>query len=80
MATYRAQRVDPPGPFPGAVSFTTIPSEHSLTGSSGLANGHCFMDPVKGLGAILISQSFPFADPGILALRDEMEKAIYQSL
>ena len=47
---------------------------------AGLANTYFWIDPVKGLGGVYLSQVLPFADKKSLPLFGEFETAIYQSM
>jgi len=49
-------------------------------GWGGLANTYFFIDPVKGIGAILGTQLLPFLDPQVAEMRDKLESLIYQTL
>jgi len=76
--------------FPGmpkkwGLSFL-INTEQAPTGRSagslawaGLANTYFWIDPVKGLGGVYLSQVLPFADKKSLPLCGEFETAVYQS-
>ena len=43
----------------------------------GLANCYYWADPASGVAAILCGQFLPFADPGMLAAFDALERAVY---
>ena len=76
--------------FPGmpkkwGLSFL-INTEKAPTGRSagslawaGLANTYFWIDPVKGIGGVYLSQVLPFADKKSLPLCGEFETAVYQS-
>jgi methyl acetate hydrolase len=44
---------------------------------AGLGNTYYWLDPVKRMAGVLLTQVLPFADPTVLALLDEFETAIY---
>jgi methyl acetate hydrolase len=46
---------------------------------AGLANTYFWIDPVKGIGGVYLSQVLPFADKKSLPLYGEFETAVYQS-
>ena len=48
-------------------------------GWAGLANTYFWIDPVKGLGGVFLSQVLPFADKKALPLFGEFETAAYQA-
>jgi CubicO group peptidase (beta-lactamase class C family) len=45
---------------------------------AGLANTYFWIDPVKGIGGVYLSQVLPFADKKSLPLYGEFETAVYQ--
>ena len=47
---------------------------------AGLANTYFWIDPARGVAAVILMQFLPFADPKALALLDSFEKAIYAGL
>jgi CubicO group peptidase (beta-lactamase class C family) len=77
--------------FPGmpkkwGLSFL-INTERAPTGRSagslawaGLANTYFWIDPVKGIGGVFLSQVLPFFDKKSLPLCGEFETAVYQSV
>ena len=77
--------------FPGmpkkwGLSFL-INTEKAPTGRSagslawaGLANTYFWIDPVKGIGGVYLSQVLPFADKKSLPLYGEFERTVYQSM
>ncbi len=77
--------------FPGmpvkwGLSFM-INTENAPTGRSagslfwaGLANTYFWIDPIKGIGGVCLSQVLPFADNKSLPLFGEFETAVYQSV
>mgnify|MGYP001565184868 CR=1 FL=1 len=44
---------------------------------AGLANSYYFVDPNAGVGGVILAQFLPFADPGMLAARDEFTQLVY---
>jgi CubicO group peptidase (beta-lactamase class C family) len=76
--------------FPGmpkgwGLSFM-INNEQAPTGRSagslawaGLANTYFWIDPIRGLGGVYVTQIFPFADQKALPLFFEFEKTVYQN-
>ncbi|GJJ08914.1 hypothetical protein Clacol_003134 [Clathrus columnatus] len=49
-------------------------------GWAGAPNIYYFVDPVTGLGSVLGTQTFPFNDPDIIELRDQVESIIFKNL
>lgn len=45
---------------------------------AGLAGTYFFVDPTSGVGGILAAQILPWAGKGMLELRDEFEKLVYE--
>jgi CubicO group peptidase (beta-lactamase class C family) len=45
----------------------------------GLANCYYWADPESGLAGVLFGQLLPFADPGMLAVFEAFERAVYES-
>ncbi len=74
--------------FPGMVTkwglgFLINP-ERSASGRSpgglcwaGLGNTYYWIDPVRGIAGVLLTQSLPFADPRVLDLLWDFERAVY---
>ncbi|GGE09073.1 1,4-butanediol diacrylate esterase [Polymorphobacter glacialis] len=46
---------------------------------AGIANTYYWIDPAKGIAALLLMQFLPFADPGALAILSAFERAVYAS-
>ncbi len=44
---------------------------------AGLRNSYFWIDPESGIGGTIITQLLPFADPTVLALHAEFERAVY---
>lgn len=44
---------------------------------AGIANTYYWIDPAKGIAALLLMQFLPFADPGALAVLKAFERAVY---
>lgn len=44
----------------------------------GIGNTHFWVDPAAGLGAVLLMQILPFADPGALSVLATFERAVYE--
>ena len=77
--------------FPGTVkkwglSFL-INTEKAATGRSagslawaGLRNTYYWLDPIKRVAGVLLTQSLPFADPIVLALLDAFETEVYRAV
>lgn len=74
--------------FPGVVKkwglgmmLTTTETESGRAAGSlgwgGLANSYCWIDPVRRVTGVLMTQILPFADPGVLSLLGSFEHAIY---
>jgi methyl acetate hydrolase len=47
---------------------------------AGLNNTYYWLDPVKKIAGVLMTQTLPFADPTVLEALDGFEAAVYQSL
>ncbi len=47
---------------------------------AGLANSFFWIDPHTGIAGLLATQTFPFADPGVMELFYTYEKAVYDNL
>jgi hypothetical protein len=47
---------------------------------AGLANTFYWIDPRSGVGGVLLTQIFPFADTLAVALFESFESAVYDSL
>ncbi len=47
---------------------------------AGLGNTYFWIDPARGIAAIILMQLIPFADPKALGLLDGFEKAVYAAL
>ena len=45
----------------------------------GIANCYYWADPSAGAAGVLFAQVMPFADPGILATFEELERAVYRA-
>jgi methyl acetate hydrolase len=75
-------------PFPGVAlthSFgfkrneTDVPGMRSAGSQSwaGMLNSHYWLDPKKGLAAVLMTQSLPFVEPGFMKAYERFERAVY---
>jgi methyl acetate hydrolase len=47
---------------------------------AGLNNTYFWLDPVKKVAGVLMTQTLPFADPTVLQALDSFERAVYESL
>ncbi len=47
---------------------------------AGLANSFYWLDQTTGIGGVLLTQIFPFADTGAMPTYYGFEKAVYDSL
>jgi CubicO group peptidase (beta-lactamase class C family) len=47
---------------------------------AGLRNTYFWLDPNRQVAGVLLTQIFPFADPTVLGLLDQFERAVYQTL
>ncbi len=47
---------------------------------AGLNNTYYWLDPVKKIAGVLMTQTLPFADPTVLEALDSFERAVYKSL
>jgi CubicO group peptidase (beta-lactamase class C family) len=75
--------------FPGqpkgwSLAFMLNDAEHPEGGRAagsmawaGLGNTYYWIDPVRDRAGVLVTQSLPFADPKVLALLQEFERAVY---
>jgi CubicO group peptidase (beta-lactamase class C family) len=62
-----------PDPRPGGRSAGSL-------AWAGLANTHYWIDPSAGLAGLLLTQIFPFGDPGVIGLVRDFETATYAEL
>lgn len=60
-------RETPQGRSPGSLSW------------AGLANSYYWIDPVKRVTGVILTQILPFFDPHVVKLYTDMESAVYQS-
>ena len=49
-------------------------------GWAGVLNSHYWFDPAKGVAAVIMTQSLPFADPRFMGTYEAYEKAVYAEL
>jgi methyl acetate hydrolase len=47
---------------------------------AGLNNTYYWLDPVKKIAGVFMTQTLPFADPTVLAALDSFENAVYRSV
>ncbi|KAI3394663.1 hypothetical protein diail_2473 [Diaporthe ilicicola] len=47
---------------------------------AGLCNGHWFIDPASGIGAVFITNVLPQPDAAVMRVWDELERAVYGDL
>jgi methyl acetate hydrolase len=47
---------------------------------AGLNNTYYWLDPVKKIAGVLMTQTLPFADPAVLETLDAFERAVYESV
>jgi methyl acetate hydrolase len=47
---------------------------------AGVLNTHYWLDPKKGVAAVLMTQSLPFVDPRYMAVYERFERAVYAGL
>ena len=77
--------------FPGMVTKWglgfLINTERSAAGRSpgglcwaGLGNTYYWIDPVRGIAGVLLTQSLPFADPQVVDLLWDFERAVYAAV
>lgn len=61
---------------------TDIPGKRSAGTVSwaGVCNTHYWVDPAKDVAAVIMTQSLPFVEPGLLAAYDAYERAVYAAL
>ena len=46
---------------------------------AGLFNTYYWLDPKRHIAGVLLSQILPFADPAVLSLLDDFERAVYRA-
>jgi CubicO group peptidase (beta-lactamase class C family) len=60
------------------------PSPHGRSAGSlswaGLANSYYWIDPARGVGGVIAAQVLPFADPLMVRLYEQFERAFYDGL
>ncbi len=77
--------------FPGMKathSFAFLRNEADVAGKrsagsmgwAGVCNTHFWIDPAKDVAAVLMTQSLPFVEPGMLQTYDAFERAVYAGL
>lgn len=49
-------------------------------GWAGVCNTHYWLDPEKDVAAVIMTQTLPFLEPGMLAAYDAYERAVYAAL
>ena len=47
---------------------------------SGIQNTHFWVDRASGIGVLLLFQFLPFYDPAVMAVLDDLERALYESI
>ena len=78
-------------PFPGTRlthSFAFMRNEEAIPGRrsagsmawAGLCNTHYWLDPAKGIAAVIMTQSLPFVEERFMATYAAYERAVYASL
>lgn len=91
LPTYIPRMSNPVDLFPGmskkwGLSFliNTAPGPSGRSAGSlawaGLNNTYYWLDPVKKVAGVLMTQTLPFADPTVLQALDAFESAVYASL
>ncbi|MBK0328193.1 beta-lactamase family protein [Rhodobacteraceae bacterium F11138] len=75
----------PPGTthsFAFCRSETDVPGKRSAGSVSwaGVCNTHYWCDPARNVAAVIMTQSLPFVEPGLLAAYDAYERAVYDAL
>ena len=76
-----------PGPAP-THSFAFVRNEADVAGKrragslgwAGICNTHYWIDPTTGIAAVLMTQSLPFLEPGMVRLYGAFERAVYDGL
>jgi CubicO group peptidase (beta-lactamase class C family) len=77
--------------FPGIVKTWTLGyltnTEQAPTGRAagslawgGIANTYFWLDPSRGVAGVILTQIFPFADPTVIEVFGQFERAIYDSI
>ncbi|MHA6264646.1 serine hydrolase domain-containing protein [Arenibacterium sp. CAU 1754] len=77
--------------FPGTKvthSFAFVRNEEDIPGKrsagsqgwAGVCNTHYWIDPARDVAAVIMTQSLPFLDPGMLKTYDAYERAVYADL
>lgn len=64
----RPEKPEPNHPSPGSLSW------------SGAMNTFFWIDPARRIGAVLLTQVLPFADPAVVRLLQDFEAAVYSNL
>ena len=78
-------------PFPGTKvthSFAFMRNEEAIPGRrsagslswAGVCNTHYWLDPAKGVAAVIMTQSLPFVEERFMATYAAYEEAVYASL
>jgi methyl acetate hydrolase len=91
MASFDPKRSNDAELFPGMLKKWTLgyllTTEQTPTGRAagslawgGIANTYYWLDPTRGVAGLILTQIFPFADPIVLDLFGQFERAIYDSL
>ena len=63
----------------GLLNLEALPGRRAAGGMTwaGLANAYYWADPAAGVAGVLFAQIFPFADPGVLATFESIERVAY---
>ena len=78
-------------PFPGTKvthSFAFLRNEEQILGKrsagsltwAGVLNTHYWLDPAKGIAAVIMTQSLPFVEERFMNTYDSYEKAVYANI
>jgi len=73
---------DPVHSFIAVTNRENIPGKRSAGTQSwaGMCNSHYWVDPGKGVAAVIMTQSLPFAEKPLMDTYDEYERAVYAAL
>jgi len=73
---------DPVHSFIAVTNRKDVPGKRSAGTQSwaGVCNSHYWVDPAKGVAAVIMTQSLPFVEKPMMDTYDEFERAVYAAL
>ena len=73
---------DPVHSFIAVATRKDIPGKRSAGTQSwaGVCNSHYWVDPAKGVAAVIMTQSLPFVEKPMMETYDAFERAVYAAL